>query len=120
MPNLDLTQSIRCVQPSVSVWWLGLLNLSERVLPRFSKNRFYYVVFGKLFFAVAPFLNNYLLLADLSLSGIVSSTYGVCLSIEDCQGKDNDKITGFPGAFYSWNSGWCPPNSPRIPEFKIK
>ena len=77
-------------------------------------------IFGNLFFAVAPFLNNSLLLADLSLSGIVSSTYGVCLSSEDCQGKDNNKITGFSGAFYSWNSGCCPPNSPRIPEFQIK
>jgi len=44
------------------------------------------ILFGKLFFAVAPFLNNSLLLVDPTLSGI-KINLDVCFPSEDCHGK---------------------------------
>jgi len=44
------------------------------------------VFFGKLFFAVAQFLNNFQLLADLTISGI-RLICEVCSDAEACHGK---------------------------------
>jgi hypothetical protein len=57
------------------------------------------LIFGKLFFAVAPFLNDSVLLADSTLSG--SLNLEECFCAEDCRGISfrTEKIFTHNGLF---------------------